>query len=96
MKLFVRTGNERLHPDSPDFPPWLKARQVEELAELDATYKTGQDRVTMGEAHVAAILANANKRPDMSPFKPGDFMPRRLVRQTAEEQKQTFFRSGTV
>ena len=92
----MRTGNPDLHPDSPNFPRWLKARQIEELAALDQAYKTGPDIVTLGDATIAAILANANKRPDMPAFKPSDFMPRRVHRQSAEEQKQVMFRSGTV
>lgn len=92
----MRTGNPAIHPDSPDFPPWLKARQIEELAILDQTYKTGQDRVTLGEAHIWALLANTNKRAESAPFKPSDIMPKRVKRQTDEEMQAMFFRSGSA
>lgn len=85
-----------MHPDSPEFPAWMGPQQIEELIALNATYKTGQDRVTMGEAHLWSVTVNANRQPGSRAYTPEDLMPKKVKPMDAAEQQAMFFRSGVA
>lgn len=63
---------------------------------LNQIYRTGQDRVTLGEAHIWALTANANIKPGSKAWVPEDILPKKVKPMDAEATKAVFFSSGVM